>query len=92
MTETKKINVGKTVKKWIGQGKNIAEVSTIVHSMGHKFSVQDCIDAYYDYMGWRRVISERSGAGFIKAVLNREKIHVYGTSWAISLFAHNEFS
>ena len=80
MSEIKKINVGKTVKKWIGQGKNIAEVSTILHSMGHKYSIQDCIDAYYDYMGWRRVISERSGAGFIKAVLNREKIHVYGST------------
>jgi len=78
MTETKKINVGKTVKKWLASGKDIAEISAVLHTMGHKYSVQDCIDAYYDYMGWDRVISERSGSGLMKAILNREKIHVYG--------------
>lgn len=78
--ETKKINVGKTVKKWLAQGKDISEISAILHNMGHKYSIQECIDAYYDYMGWRRVISERSGAGFIKAVMNREKIHIYGST------------
>jgi len=80
MSETKKINVGKTVKKWLASGKNITEISTLLHSMGHTYSVQECIDEYYDYMGWRRVISERSGAGFIKAVMNREKIHIYGST------------
>jgi len=78
MSENNKINVGKTVKKWLGQSKDITEVSTILNSMGYKYSVQDCIDAYYDYMGWRRVISERSGDGLIKAIMNREKLHVYG--------------
>ena len=80
MTGTKKINVGKTVKKWLGQGKDIAEISAILHTMGFKYSVQDCIDAYYDYMGWARVISERSGSGLMKAILNREKIHIYGST------------
>ncbi len=80
MSETKKINVGKTVKKWLAQGKDISEISAILHSMGNNYSVQECIDEYYNYMGWRRVISERSGAGFIKAVMNREKIHIYGST------------
>ncbi len=78
MSETKKINIGKTVKKWLGQGKDITTISSILNSMGHKYSVQDCIDAYYDYMGWARVFSERSSGELIKAILNREKIHIYG--------------
>lgn len=80
MSETKKINVGKTVKKLLGQGKSVSEISTMLNSMGTKCSVQDCIDSYYDYMGWNRVISERSGNELTKAILNREKIHIYGST------------
>ena len=78
MSELKKINLGKTVKKWLGQGKNITEVSASINALGHKCSIQECIDAYYDYMGWHRIFSERSGDEVIRAILNREKIHIYG--------------
>lgn len=80
MSETKKINLGKTVKKWLGQGKDVIEISSILNASGHKYSVQDCINAYYDYMGWRRVIPERSGQAIITAIMNREKIHIYGST------------
>jgi len=80
MSETKKINVGKTVKKLLGQGKTVSEISTMLNSMGYKYSVQDCIDEYYSLMGWARVISERSGNEVMKAILNREKIHIYGST------------
>lgn len=74
----KAINLGRTVKKWLGQGKDIVEISSILTTLGYKYSVQDCIDAYYSLMGWMRVIPERSSQELVKAILNKEKLHIYG--------------
>jgi len=92
MTEVKKIHIGRTVKKWLGQGKDIVEVSSILNSMGYKVSVQDCINEYYSLMGWRRVIPERSGRELITAIMNREKLHIYGGTGVGKTFTINSIA
>lgn len=89
MSETKKINLGKTVKKWLSQGKNIWDICSILNASGHKCVVQDCIDAYYNYMGWQRVIPERSGRELIEGIMNRGKMHVYGGTGVGKTFTVN---
>ena len=89
MSETKKMNLGKTVKKWLQQGKDVAQITSILNSSGQKYSIQDCINAYYDYMGWQRVIPERSGRELVTAIMNRGKIHVYGGTGVGKTFTVN---
>ncbi len=89
MSEIKKFNLGKTVKKWFQQGKDVVQIYSILNSSGHKCSVQDCINAYYDYMGWQRVIPERSGREIITAIMNRGKVHIYGSTGVGKTFTIN---
>lgn len=67
----KKSNLGKSVKKWLGQGKNIEEISALL-----KKSPEECYSAFQRYMG-RTQISKHDNK-LLELIKNREKIHLYG--------------
>lgn len=67
----KKSNLGKSVKKWLGQGKNIDEISVLL-----KKSPEECYSAFQRYMG-RTPISKQDNK-LVDLIKNREKIHLYG--------------
>lgn len=69
----KKFNLGKSVKKWLQQKKDIAFIAELLDT-----PVSDCINAYHDYMGWGRTLTEKSGKDLMTLILQKKKVHIYG--------------
>lgn len=67
-------STGKAVKKWLGQGKDIHFISELL-----KKPITECVEAYYDYMGWNWTFTN-SAKKIMSLIKKKKPIHIYGVT------------
>jgi len=69
--QEKKSDLGKMVKKWMGQGKNLEEVALFLGK-----TPEECYSAFQRYMG-RNQVSQQDKK-LLDLIKNKGKVHLYG--------------
>jgi len=69
----KSFNLGKSVKKWLQQGKDYFFIAKILGK-----TAEECIEAYRSYMGFTP--SFKTSNNLEKLILQKSKLHIYGES------------
>lgn len=76
----KRMNVGKRVKKLLGQDMNLDTIAKIVNrNRTNTLTPKQCLDKYYTYIG-KVNPTARASAELDKLIEQKEQIHLFGTT------------